>query len=65
MLVGLGDWNVGPSRLDDSEGVSKDDKILLNCLEHVSNARVCCLTSRAEMTLCSFSSRHLLCGWLG
>jgi hypothetical protein len=44
--------NVGPSTLDDSEGVSEDDKMLLNCLEHVSHARVCCLTSRAEITLC-------------
>jgi hypothetical protein len=44
--------NVGPSTLDDSEGVSEDDKMLLNCLKHVSHARVCCLTSRAEITLC-------------
>jgi hypothetical protein len=44
MLVSLGDWNAGPSTLDDSEGVSEDDK-MLNCLEHVSHARVCCLTS--------------------
>jgi hypothetical protein len=56
MLVDLGDQNVGPSRLDDREGMSEDDKMLPKCLEHVSHARVCCLTSRAEITLCSFSS---------
>jgi hypothetical protein len=57
MLVGLGDQNSGPRALDDSGSVSEDDKMLLNCLEHVSHVRVCCLTSRAEMTLCCFSSR--------
>jgi hypothetical protein len=32
-----------PSTLDTSEGVSEDGKMLLNCLEHVSQVRVCYL----------------------
>jgi hypothetical protein len=31
---------VGASDFASSEGVSKDDKMLLNCLEHVSYAKV-------------------------
>jgi hypothetical protein len=58
MLVSLDDRDVGPSTLDGSEDVPKDDKMLLNCLEHVSHARVYCLTSRAKVTLRSFSFRH-------
>jgi hypothetical protein len=44
MLVNLGDRDGGPSTLDGCEGVPKDNKMLLNCLENVSCARVGCLT---------------------
>jgi hypothetical protein len=40
------------------EKVSEDDKMLLNCLEHVSHAKVCCLSYQVKVTLCAFSSRH-------
>jgi hypothetical protein len=44
MLVNLGGLGVGPNTLDGHQGMSKDDKILLNYLEHVSCVAVCCLT---------------------
>jgi hypothetical protein len=39
-VIGGGD----PSTSDGCEGMSKDDKMLLNCLEHLSYVRVGCLT---------------------
>jgi hypothetical protein len=45
-----------PDTLDTSEGVSEADKMLLNCLEHVSRARVCCMIYRATLIF-SFSLR--------
>jgi hypothetical protein len=48
--------NEGPGTLDTSEGISEDDKMLLNCLEHVSHARVCYFISPAKLTF-SFSLR--------
>jgi hypothetical protein len=47
MLVDLGARAVGPSTLGGSEGTSDNDKMLLNCLEHVSCARVYCLTHQS------------------
>jgi hypothetical protein len=43
-----------PSMLDSSAGVSKDDKMLLNCMEHVSRARVCHLIWTARLTFFLF-----------
>jgi hypothetical protein len=39
-VVLLGARDVGPGGLADSEGISNDNKMLLNCLEHVSYAKV-------------------------
>jgi hypothetical protein len=45
-----------PSMLDSSAGVSKDDKMLLNCMEHVSRVRVCHLIWTARLTFFLFHS---------
>jgi hypothetical protein len=46
--------NEGPGMLDTSEGISEDDKMLLNCLEHVSYMRVCYLIGPVKLNF-SFS----------
>jgi hypothetical protein len=43
-------WSEGPSTLDTIKGISEDDKMLLNCPEHVSYARVCYLICHARLT---------------
>jgi hypothetical protein len=44
MLVNLGGRGSCASTLEGREGMSEDDKMLLDYLEHVSCARVCCST---------------------
>jgi hypothetical protein len=41
--ITAGGWCIGPNTLEGRQGMSEDDKMLLDCLEHVSCARVCCL----------------------
>jgi hypothetical protein len=40
LLLVLGAHNVDAGVLASGEGVSGDDKMLLNCLEHVSYAKI-------------------------
>jgi hypothetical protein len=47
---------LGPHTLDASEGISEDDKMLLNYLEHVCCAEVWYLIGHANLTF-SFSLR--------
>jgi hypothetical protein len=58
MLVTLGGRDIGPNTVGDSEGVFEDDKMLLNCLEHVSYVKVFCLTYYIGLTLYSHFPRH-------
>jgi hypothetical protein len=40
LLLVLGAYNVDADILSSGEGVAEDDEMLLNCLEHVSYAKV-------------------------
>jgi hypothetical protein len=42
LLLVLGAYGIGANSLANVEGASEDDMELLNCLEHVSYARVPC-----------------------
>jgi hypothetical protein len=50
----------GPDTLDTNEGIFEDDKMLLNCREHVSYARVCFLIGDVILNF-SFSFMLYFC----
>jgi hypothetical protein len=59
LVLGGGETEVlrddGPVMVESNRAMSKDDKMLLNCLEHVSRTRVCYLIDLFVKLTCAFS----------